>query len=188
MIKKVEISHKTIIFTVFFAGFLWFIYVIRDLILELFVALLITAILGPLVERLFKYKIPKGFSIIIVYLLVFLIFGGSIALIVPPLLEQTTNLIRLLPNSINDLGISQYINADIVHEFVSQLGTIPTQIVKAGFGIFSNILDILTVLIFAFYLLLTRDRFAKNTDSFFGKDKGRYINKFISDLEDRLGG
>ena len=49
MPRKIEISHKTIIFTVLVLLSLGLIFILRDLILELFVALLLMTILEQVV-------------------------------------------------------------------------------------------------------------------------------------------
>lgn len=187
MPRKIEISHKTIIFTAVFIGSLWFVYTIRDLILELFIALLLTAILNPLVEKLFKYRVPKGVSIFLSYILVITILATSIAVVVPPLIEQTTNLVNTLPKNLENLGIQNFANGEVVKQLISQLGNLPGQIVKAGFGIFANILNVLTILIFAFYMLLTRDKLDRNLETLFGKEKSNHIAKLINVWEKKLG-
>ena len=186
--RKVEISHKTIIFTVVFLGSIWFVYYIRDIVLQLFMALLLVAILNPFVTKLSKYRIPKGLSIILSYILIFGLLGTAIAAILPPLVEQTTNLANGLPVFLQSSEFSRYINEDLIKQFVSQLGSVPSQIIKAGFSLFGNILDILTVAIFAFYLLLIRDKFDTNLGFLFGKEKSKDIADFVNTLEIKLGG
>lgn len=188
MVRKVEISYKTIIFTAVFVASLWFLYFIRDIVLQLFAALLLMAILNPVVKKLSKFKIPKTLSIFTSYVLIFGLFGFAIGILLPPLLEQTTNLANNLPKYLNDSGITKYASGDVIKEIVSQLGSLPGQIIKAGFSLFANIINILTVLIFAFYLLLIRDKFDKNLESIFGKDKSIDASNLIDQLEKRLGG
>jgi predicted PurR-regulated permease PerM len=187
-VKKVEISYKTIIFTAVFVASLWFLYFIRDIVLQLFAALLLMAILNPIVNKLSKIKIPKALSIFVSYILIFGLFGFAIGILLPPLVEQTTNLANNLPKYFQDSGISKYANGDVLKEIVSQLGTVPSQVIKAGFSFFTNILNVLTVLIFAFYLLLIRDKFEKSLEFMFGKTKGEDVSKLINQLEVRLGG
>lgn len=187
MIRKIEISHRTIVFVAIFIAFMWFVYLISDIILMLFVALLVTAILNPLVVRLSKYKIPKGVSISLVYLLVISILSGAIAVIVPPLVEQTTNLVNTLPKNMESLGLQNIANGEVLRQLISQLGSLPTQIVKAGFGIFANILNVLAVLIFAFYMLLTRNKLDQNLQILFGKEKSKNLTKLITVWETKLG-
>ena len=188
MIRKVEISYKTIVFTAVFAASLWFLYYIRDIVLQLFAALLLMTILNPVVKKMSKVKIPKALSILLSYVLIFGIFGFAIWILLPPLVEQTTNLANNLPKYLQDSGITKYASGDVLKEIVSQLGAVPSQIIKAGFSFFANILNILTVLIFAFYLLLIRDKFDDNLESIFGKERSGDVSYFVDQLESKLGG
>jgi len=188
MVRKVEISYKTIVFIAVFVASLWFIYSIRDIVLQLFAALLLMTILNPIVKKLSKIKVPKVLSILVSYIIIFGLFGLAIGILLPPLVEQTTNLANNLPKYLNDSGITKYANGDILKEIVSQLGTVPSQVIKAGFSFFTNILNILTVLIFAFYLLLIRDKFDKNLESIFGKEKSIDVSSVVNELELKLGG
>lgn len=186
--KKIEISHKSIVFSVLFLIFLWFIYTIRDIVLQFFVSLLLVSILNPLVNKLSKFRIPRGISILLTYIFVLGILSSALATLFPPLIEQTTNLANNLPKYIQNSGVTKYINTDVTKEVISQLGTIPSQMVKIVFSVFSNILNVITVLIFTFYLLLVRDKFELSLVNYFGKEKGHNLSYIISKLESRLGG
>jgi len=186
--RKVEISHKTIFFTLATMGLLWFLFFIRDIVLQVFVSLLLVAVLNPVVNSLSKVKIPKSVSIFLSYILIFGVFGTAIGILLPPLIEQTTNLAINLPGYLYNSGLTKYANNDVLREVVSQLGTVPGQIIKAGFSLFANILNILTVLIFTFYLLLVRDKFDGNLSNIFGKEKSENISLILKKLESRLGG
>lgn len=188
MPRKIEISHKTIIFTVLFLLFLWFLYAIRDILLEIFVALLIMTILNPLVGRLSKFKVPRGLSVILSYLVIFGVLGGVIAVLVPPLVEQTTSFVNTLPNYLNSLGVNRLANGEVVGQLLSQLGSVPNQIVKAGVSLFANIINVIMVLIFAFYLLLVREKLSEHLLNLFGEEKTKSIVKVIGLMETKLGG
>lgn len=181
MPRKVEVSHKTIIFTVLFLISLGFLYYIKDIIIELFVALLLTAILEPLVNFFSKIKIPRGVSVLISYIIFFGIFGGSFALIIPILLEQTSGFVNALPGYLTNFGIPST-------EVLTKLGSLPSDILKFTFSIFSNVVSVLTVMVFAFYMLLSRGKLELQLDNFFGDERKKQIGKVISTLEDRLGG
>ena len=188
MPRKIEISHRTIIFTVFFLGSIWFLYFIRDIVLQLFVALLLVSILNPFIVKLTKFKIPKVISILFSYVLIFSFLGFTIGSILPPLIEQTTNLANNLPGYLQNLGLQKYANEEVLRQTVSQLGSVPGQIIKAGFSLFGNILSIITVAIFAFYILLIRDKFDSSLELLFGKDKTKDVVNIINTLETKLGG
>ena len=188
MPRKIEISHKTIVFTVLFLIGLWFLYFIRDIILELFVALLLMTILEPLVSLFAKLKIPRGVSVLLSYISFFGVFGGVIALIIPALVEQTAGFVNQLPGYLSNLGISEVISTNITGEFLTKIGSLPGEIIKFTFSLFSNLISVVTVLVFSFYLLLARDKLDEQLESFFGEEKRRDLVAFINSLEIKLGG
>jgi len=188
MYRKIEVSHKTIVFTVFFLLSLGFIYIVRDIILELFVALLLMTILEPLVGRLSKIKIPRAISVFISYVLVIGILGGVIALLVPTLIEQTTSFLNALPGYISNTGITKDFGDQVVSGLLSTVGDAPGKIFQFTFSIFNNVLAIFTVLVFAFYMLLAREKLEDQLGFFFGDEKKKELGKVIDTLEHRLGG
>ncbi|OGM18257.1 hypothetical protein A2686_03575 [Candidatus Woesebacteria bacterium RIFCSPHIGHO2_01_FULL_38_10] len=187
MPKKIEISHKTIIFSVFFLISLWLIYIVRQVILEFFLALLITAILNPLITNLSKHKIPRSISVLIVYTLLLLLFSVTIAAIIPPLIDQTSEFINNLPRFLKNLGISAFFSDQIVEQLISQIGGVPGRIAKFTLSIFSNLLAVVAVLVFAFYLLSDRENLDKQLETFLGEKRNRELGKVIDLLEVRLG-
>lgn len=187
MPQKIEISHKTVIFTVFFLLLLWFLYFIRDIILQLFVALLVMTVLGPLVNQLTKFRIPRGVSVLLSYLLVFGILGGVIALIIPPLVVQTSNFVLALPGYLSNIGIAQNISQEVINEFLIRLGSLPGEILKFTLSVFSNVISVLAVLVFSFYMLLARGKLEDSLGFFFGDEKKKQLGRLIDVLEKRLG-
>lgn len=188
MTRKVEISHKTIIFTFFFLLFMWFLYFIRDIVVQVFAALLLVSILNPFIVKLTSLKVPKGLAILLSYVLIFGFLGLSVGSIIPPLVEETTNLANNLPSFFQNSDVSKYINDDVVKQITLQLGSVPGYLVKSVFSFFNNILSVLTVAIFSFYLLLVRDKLDSNLEFLFGKDRSKSISKLINTVEVRLGG
>jgi len=146
------------------------------------------SVLNPLINKLSKFKIPKGISVLISYVVIFGVLGLAVATLLPPLVEQTTNLANNLPKYLQDLGINKYANGEVLKQIISQLGSVPGQIVKAGFSLFTNILSILKIAIFAFYLLLMKDKFDQNLEPLFGREKSKSISTLVDRLENRLGG
>ena len=187
MPKKIEISHRTIIFTVVFLLSLWFLYFIKDIIFALFVSILLMSIFNPLVTRLTIWKIPRFIAVLITYILVLGVFGFSIAWIIPPLVEQTTSFVNDIPYFINNLGWSDFINSNILNSFMSQIGALPSQAVKFGVSVFSNIVSILSVLVLSFYFLLYRSKLNDQLAFMFGEDRKAQVGKIIDEVEVNLG-
>src|SRR4030042_879118 len=153
MIKKIEISHKTIIFTVFFLVFLWVLFQIRDVILIFFVSLLIMTILNPIVTKLSRFKIPRPLSIALLYLVIFILLGFSIAILVPPLVEQTTNFTEGLPLYLENIGKYTFIGQQISGQILSLVGTLPGYAIKFGISVFSNVLNLVMVMFIGLTIL-----------------------------------
>jgi predicted PurR-regulated permease PerM len=188
MPSKIEISHKTIIFSAFFILLLWFLYLVRDLILELFVSLLIMTILNPFVTRLSRFKVPRAVSVLIAYLIVFGLFGVAIAGVVPPLIEQSTSFANNLPKYFASLGYLGNVTEQLTTQLLSQIGSLPGQVLRFSVSIFSNVLAILTVLIFSFYMLLARNKMDDQLGVFFAGTSKKKIARIIDSLERRMGG
>ena len=186
MPKKIEISHRTIVFIAVFGIFLWFLFQIRQIILGLFIAVILMSSLNPLIKRLEEKKIPRWLAIALIYLLFFLILGFAVGGLVPPLLVQTSNLIEKIPDFFRQfsfLGIDE----KVIAGQLSGLTSVPANIFKFIAGIFSNIVGIFALGMITFYLLLER----KNLDSYltvlFGENKEKQIEKVIDKIESRLG-
>ena len=171
MPKKIEISHRTIIFTILLLGLVWFLYFILDIILQVFVALLIMSILNPTVTKLQKFKIPRLISVIIVYVVFFGFLGFSIATIAAPLVDQTANFANSLPRYLEDLNIPVVVVEEVTGQITSQLGQLPSQVIKVGVSVFSNIIAVFTVLIFALYFLIAQGSKDRQIEMFFRRDR-----------------
>lgn len=185
--RKVEISHRTIVFTVVFLILLWFVFFIREIILEFFVALIIMAILNPIVTRLSKFKIPRSISILLVYLIFLGLFSSAVAGVVPPLAEQTKSFVNGLPSYLGNLGIVPSLSEQLVRELLSTFGALPSEIAKFTVSVFGNVVGVLTVLFFAFYLLLARDKLNDQLGFLFGEKKKKEVGNVVDLLEVRLG-
>ena len=188
MTQKIEISYRTIVFTVLFLLFLWAIFLIRDLILLLFIAVIVMTVFDPMVQALTRLRIPKGLSILSSYVLVFAVFGFIVAGVVPPLISETSSLVAGLPKYLENLSLTPAVSDQILTEVLTKLGNIPGQLLKVGISLFSNVFGIITVLVFAFYMLLSRDKLDEQLALFFGEDRKAEFRKLIDELEKRLGG
>ncbi|MCX7928601.1 MAG: AI-2E family transporter [Patescibacteria group bacterium] len=187
MAKKIEISYKTIVFTVLFLLGLWVLYLIKDILLAFFVSLLIMAILNPLVTKLSKYNIPRAVSVILVYFFVIGLLAVSFIAIIPPLISQTSNFLANLPMYISRLGVSYDISEYVVGQLTSDLGEITRRAASITVSVFSNIIGIVTVLVFAFYLLLMRDNLDEHLGIFFDSKRRKLIVETIEIVERKMG-
>lgn len=184
MTTKVEISHKTIIFSVAFLASLWVLFQIRDILFLLFISFLLMTALRPLVELLIRFRIPRLLSIIVVYIIVFGFFGASLATAIPSLAVQISRLLQELPTIV--ARVLPAVGVDI-SSVTQQITPISENIVKVTVSIFSNIVTLMTVLVFTFYLLLERQYAEKLLTSWMGEDGARRVIEIFRMIESRLG-
>lgn len=187
MSKKVEISHRTIIFTVFFILLLWALFQIRQIILALFVSLILMSALNPTVDRLERLRIPRALAILLIYLVIFGLIGIILAGVIPPLVDQTSTLISRLPSYLEQLGLPA-IDQSIIASQISQLGSIPANLLRLTVAIFSNLVAIFVLAVITFYLLLERKNLDRYLFILFGKKDEGVAEKFVDKIEERLGG
>lgn len=82
--QKIEISARTIIFTVLFILSLGLLWQIRELIFSLFIAFIIAGALKPAVDFLEKIKFPRILATLIIYLIFIFTIYITFSLIIPP--------------------------------------------------------------------------------------------------------
>lgn len=194
MPKTIEISHRTVIFTVLFLGAVWLLIQISSIILGLFVSVLLMTALNPLVDRLNRFGLPRALGILLVYLVLIAAIVAGLSAVIPPLIDQTARLAERLPTILDQtvdwlktLGVTN-IDEETLSSQVSQLGTIPANILLFLVAFLSNILNVFTILVITFYLLLERANLEKYLLVVFGEGQEPEAKRFIDQLESRLGG
>lgn len=185
--KKVEISYKTIVFTIAFGISLWLLFTVREVILGLFVAMLIMATINPTVNKLAARRIPRALAVLLVYLCIIALVGLVVGTIVPVLVDQTSAFIANVPQLVEATKYTPF-GDQLENEILSQLGSLPGQIAKAAISVFSNILEVLSVLILSFYLLLARNKLDDQVSVLFGDKRKTEVRRLIDALEVKLGG
>ena len=153
---------------------LWTAYLVRDVLLLIYVAALVAIGLSPLVgsiERrgnaLIGNRIPRGVAILTIYLLIIGALVGIGMFVIPPLAEQTRELWRQLPELMHkgqqfliDRGL---LGREItVREAVEQApvgsGDVVGTVFGAVWGFVGGVFGLVTILILAFYFLLDADQ------------------------------
>lgn len=190
MPKTIEISHRTIIFTVLFLVFLLFLFQIRYILLIFFIGMIISAALNPLVEKLGRWRIPRVLAVVVIYVLIFVFLGLVLAGVIPPLISQTSTFITRFPDYSRSLGFwsidENMVNVQI-DQFLSRLGAISVDIFKLTLGVFGNFINLFTVIFVSFYMLLEHKNLDKYLLRLFGSANNRKVEEIINKVERRMG-
>lgn len=188
MIHKVEISSKTIVFTVSFVLGIWFLYEIRNILVMLFIGFILMTAINPIVKITNKVKIPPLIAVLFTYSAIIALFSVVVASLLPALIQQTGSLISQLPNMINSIDIAYNIQLD--GSFINEnLSSVPSNILKFAAGAFSNIISLLAVFFMTYYLILERPNLHKYLTRFFGNNGSeRKAEALVREIETRVGG
>lgn len=182
---KIEISHKTIIFAFVFFLILKFLWIVKDLLLSLLIAFIIMSALKPFVIFLTKRRLPKGLSTFIVYFIFLAFFINILNLIIPPLVSESTILVRSIPSILRNISpkILNYINLD---SFTAFLPNITNQFIDIFKSIFSNAIFIISTLFFGFYFLLEENIVKRFLINFFPEEFTKSVVNIFDKAEQRM--
>ncbi len=186
--QKIEISQKTIIFTVGFLLFLWFLYQIRSIIVLLFISFILMTAVHPLVKLARKVKIPVLAVMLVVYVGIIALLSTVVASLAPAVVSQTRGLTQALPTYLHSL--EDVLNTQFDPSLIgSYLNSIPTNILKLAAGAASNILNILAVFFMGYYLVVERPHLHKYLTRFFPEHNAEErAESLIHAVEHRVGG
>ncbi len=180
---RVDISYRTIVFIVAFILALWIIYLIRDLILILFVSVILMSALSPMVNFFTNLKLPKALAIAITYIIVIGVVSGVFATSIQPLAEETSKLAVNVPPLLKKIfNISNFDTSFIQSYFTD----ISKNIFSVTLALFGNFLTIIFLLVVTFYLLLEKESLENRIAFLFAKREDR-IRKSLERIEDKLG-
>ncbi|KKQ49070.1 MAG: hypothetical protein US75_C0007G0068 [Candidatus Woesebacteria bacterium GW2011_GWC1_38_13] len=188
MVKKVEITHKTIVFTVFFLFVLWFLYFIRDILFQVLISFVIMSSFNPFVTRLEKRGLSRVLGTSVAYIIFLGVVGFTVYVLAPALVTETGSFVKNVPEYIARIGLPVAFKEQILEQMLIQLGQLPSQLAKTTISVFSNVINVITILILSFYLLLAREKFDGAISNFFGDKKADSILLLISKIESKIGG
>ncbi len=168
--RSIDISTKIILkIVIVFLG-LWFLFLIRDILVLLIIALILTAALEPLINWLEKKKIPRSLSIMLVYFFLFLTIGGMFSFLIPAVIYQFKELMQKFPQYLNSFSEQFYVFKNYLHDqgvnleieqLVNQAGNGLTYSSKSIFsttlGVFSGFISTIAIFSLTFYMLVRKD-------------------------------
>lgn len=140
---------------------------LKRVFIVLFTAILLAAAVAPAARFLARYRVPRGVTILVIYLLVLAALVGVVALIVPLVVSEVAaltsavpgyvanaqkELARVAPDQANSFSASS-VTSNLT-TYLSRFTSILTDIVLK---IFSIGLDVILILVIAFFLAVEED-------------------------------
>jgi predicted PurR-regulated permease PerM len=185
---------KIVLTTVAVVGSLYFLYLIRQIVGLLVISLFLAIALTPVVNRLERGRFPRWAAILTVYLaMVLSIFGVGLA-VVPPVVNGVNDLVHNLPGYVKDLNKNkQFRKYDekyhIVNSLEKEANKLPSRISDAAgtlravtVGVFTKIVQLITVLVITFLLILDGRRIAEWVFRQLGPERERRARKVATEI------
>ncbi len=172
--------------------FVFFLYLIKDVLVILAVSFIVSAALEPAVDKLQKnMKIPRWIGVLAIYLLFIGVLAVLINLIVPILNEQVGTLIANQDTYMKDIsgmistwpqGVQTYINTSIqnIPAVIQnwQIGGLSHRV----FGFFSGVGSFIAVLVISAYVLSLKNGMKQTVSAFVPESRREIFLKIFSEI------
>ncbi|HYH89539.1 MAG TPA: AI-2E family transporter [Solirubrobacteraceae bacterium] len=174
MAGQSQLSTRTIVrvfFTLVALGVLLYtLYLVRSVLGLLLIAVFLAVALGPAVDHAKRLRLPRGASILLVFVCLFLAIFLIGLIVVPPIVDEVQAFAEDVPNYIDDIRTNDTLREyddkyDITAKLEDQASSLPSRLGDAAgalqavtVGVFSTLLQLITVLTITFFLLLDGGR------------------------------
>lgn len=186
MIKKKHITFDISIGSIFWILFslatVFVLVKLTSVIVLLFVAILITLAVCPLVDYLEKFKINRALSSMVILLLIFGTIIFAIVSLASPLLDQTQLFIQNLPGIIDRVSPIKI----AAGSFDAQFATVPGRVLTFALDTFSAFVTAFTVIVMSYYMIQDMHNLESYLKFWFG-EKGHRYHIIAEKLEVQIG-
>lgn len=141
---------------------------VRSILILIFIAMFLAIGLNPAVVRLTKWGLPRGLAVTAVGIGAMLLLCGGVVALIPPLVQQSNELVQSLPQYIDNLQRNDQLNRlNEQYQLLDQLKNVatPANVTKALGGVwggvqvaFSALFNLLTVVVLTLYFMAAFDR------------------------------
>lgn len=194
---NINITTLTLFKAIAILILLYLLYLIRDILIVFFVALILASAVDPWVDWMKTKKIPRSIGILLIYLVLFAIIGIIVITIIPPIIQQIIDLTNNLPQYLDKVlsFFSKVQNKSGILESVkTSLGAITSSLQTAAGGIFSTVTGIFgsifsffLVLVLTFYMAVEENAIKKLVWSLAPSKHQPYIMQLINRMQKKIG-
>lgn len=187
---KVDIWSVVKIVLIFLA--LWFLYLIRDVVLIVFAAGLLAAIITPAVDFFERRKLPRWFGALLVYVIIILVLILIGLAVIPTVIEQTKLLMVQVPEFLKSLLARFSVQSrgeflDLLQNWLSKAGASG----KTFFSILGTVagqtVSFFMVLVIAFYLSVKKGTLNLFFDSIVPEKYQKFLKHFAASVQKEIG-
>ncbi len=199
-VTTINISTIAIIKVIAILLILGFLYLIRDILAIIFASIILASVIDPLADWFAEKKIPRGVSVLLIYLLLFAVVSLVIILILPPVIEQINQLSTNFESIWNKV-VSGFFS---LKEYSEQYGVLDNiqrslQNVQSGLGraaggvfttlsgIFGGVVSLIVALVITFYIVVEDTAIKKLFRSIAPAHYQPYLTQLFFKMQKKIG-
>lgn len=197
-VQSINISSSTILRTVLILLAFWFLFLIRDILLILFAAVVLAWAVEPLAARASRYRVPRAVTVAGVYLAAIGLLSLVVTLLIPAVTEQVKSLAEVLPSVVAELQSWIRLPGSAQPEIVQQaqqvlnrvgdsLANFSTGLLQQTRNIFSGVVSVIFVFVITFYLVIEKEPLKKMFRILLPKEHLPYVNQILDKAQRQVG-
>ncbi len=191
-VVKIEITGKTILFTILVLLLLKTLFLLRNIFLNLFVAFIFMSALKPSVDFLEKRGLPRVLAAILVIIISLGILITFLYYALPPLAVQTKDffiyaskqLFLALQKLDRQISVRDFLQFQTLSQHIPNITNAISKIIVS---LFSNVLDFISLLFFTIYFLLGIKNLEKLAVKILPKRQAGFFMETLTSVEKQLG-
>ncbi len=196
MTNKTDISTSTFLRFILIILGLVFVYLVRDILLIIFFAIIIAAAIEDPVKWLVGKKVKRVFAVALIYFSVALFVALIFYLVVPPLVSQVKALVSNLPEISEGLAarleglrvLSQNLQISrFFGDILGRLEGVASGIFQSTFNFVGGLFSSAVVVVISFYLAIQERGMRKFLVSFTPIRHKEYVGDLVGRMEKKLG-
>lgn len=196
----ISISSWTVLKVLLILVSITLLWVLRDIVAILFMALLLAALIDPFAEWFAKRHVPRAVAVVIVYAILVALTAIVLVLLIPPLIMQVTQLVAnfgsTYETATKSLGQFQAWSTQygLGENFQASLKTLQDEVAKSVTGLFSTITGFVggvatavLVAVLAFYMVVEENTARRFFKSLAPEEYQPFLANLFGKMQHRIG-
>jgi len=200
MDREISISTATILKVIGVLLVLGLIFLIRDVVVLVLFAVILTSAIEPFAARMEKKKIPRVVAVSMVYVIGAILLGTALFFLIPPLLEQVRQLASAMP-SFFDAAVMKFesfkqfafqhniaSNVELFFESLSsELGQVAPNIFSTTKAVVTGTISVVIVLAISFYMSVEKGGLKKFIETLTPEHQRANAMRLVHKSQEKLG-
>ncbi|MDQ7814642.1 MAG: AI-2E family transporter [Patescibacteria group bacterium] len=197
---KITIDTWSILKILAIFALIGFLYLLRNIVMLVFSALFLAALIHPAAEYLSRKKIPKGVTVIAIYILLGGLAVMTISLLLPVFIEQSSHILESFGRSwetlsggvhwLQDISTRYGFNDNLtagLQSLQEQLAGLAGGLVGRVTDVISGFIGIIAVMVMTYYMVVNEKDARRVFHNFVPEEYQESIASILKHVQDKIG-